>query len=143
MPRHTTAPTPEAEAIRAIRESSGLTQQAFGAALGIPRRTVQNWEGGISNPPQYVIELIKDKMERMKKMETKKFNRYSYRELRAAALAPEAAQADIDTLGAWMEQYGTDSWNGETYDIDDGKRLRPIYKQTSDDSFEITGYEIV
>lgn len=30
----------------------------------------------------------------------------SYAELRAAAVAPGATAADIDTLGAWFEQYG-------------------------------------
>ena len=34
------------------------TQVEFAAALGIPRRSVQNWETEVSTPPAYVVELI-------------------------------------------------------------------------------------
>ena len=44
--------------IREIRESTGLSQQKFGDALGVPLRSVQNWEGGQNAPPPYPVELI-------------------------------------------------------------------------------------
>ena len=44
--------------IRAIRAGTGLSQVAFGAALHIPRRTIEEWEAGNRSCPQYVIELI-------------------------------------------------------------------------------------
>lgn len=44
--------------IRSLRTSSGLTQAAFSAALGIPRRTLEDWEGGRRRPPEYVLSLI-------------------------------------------------------------------------------------
>ena len=47
-----------AEQILAIRASTGLTQQAFGERFGIPRRTIQEWEGGRMSPPPYVIRLL-------------------------------------------------------------------------------------
>ena len=47
-----------AEQIRAIRAATGLTQQAFGERFGIPRRTIQEWEGGRMSPPPYVIRLL-------------------------------------------------------------------------------------
>ena len=44
--------------IRAIRAGTGLSQVAFGAALHIPRRTIEEWEAGNRNCPPYVVELI-------------------------------------------------------------------------------------
>lgn len=44
--------------IRSLRAETGLTQSAFGAALNIPRRTLQSWEMGERECPAYVIELI-------------------------------------------------------------------------------------
>lgn len=67
-------------------------------------------------------------------------DRYNYAELRAKAVAPGATQADINTLGEWFFQFGSD-WNGEYYDADGGKRLYPIYKQIDEDDFETIGYE--
>ena len=44
--------------IRAIRAGTGLSQVAFGAALHIPRRTIEEWEAGGRKCPPYVVELI-------------------------------------------------------------------------------------
>ena len=44
--------------VRALRAETGLTQSAFGAALNIPRRTLQSWEMGERECPAYVIDLI-------------------------------------------------------------------------------------
>lgn len=44
--------------IRAIRAETGLSQVAFGAALHIPRRTIEQWESGDRSCPTYVVELI-------------------------------------------------------------------------------------
>lgn len=41
-----------------IRTLSGLTQQAFSEKYGIPKRSIENWEGGKRNPPEYVIKLL-------------------------------------------------------------------------------------
>ncbi len=49
-------------------------------------------------------------------MITNNYNEYSYAELLAAAISPDAKQIDIDTLGEWFEQYGSMFWNGEYYD---------------------------
>ena len=47
-------------AIKAIRLRTGLTQTEFGRRLGgIPLRTVQNWERGVSECPLYVLDLIR------------------------------------------------------------------------------------
>ena len=44
--------------IRELRARTGLTQAAFAAALHIPKRSIENWEGGVSTPPAYLVELI-------------------------------------------------------------------------------------
>lgn len=47
-----------AETIRCIRAAAGLTQAAFAAAYGIPKRTFESWEMGERTPPPYVIRLL-------------------------------------------------------------------------------------
>ena len=44
--------------IRELRARTGLTQAAFAAALHIPKRSIENWEGGGRTPPAYLVELI-------------------------------------------------------------------------------------
>lgn len=51
------------ETIKDMRHACGMTQVEFAAALGIPRRSVQNWEKGITIPPQYTIDLIRYRVE--------------------------------------------------------------------------------
>lgn len=48
----------QAQAIREMRKKTGLSQQAFGDMLGIPVRTIQNWETAYSSCPTYVVDLI-------------------------------------------------------------------------------------
>ena len=69
-------------------------------------------------------------------------NYYSYKELRAAATAPGATQADIDALGEWFSRYGDRYWNGECYDAD-GLYLYPVEKWDEEtEQGEIVGYEL-
>jgi DNA-binding transcriptional regulator YiaG len=49
--------------IKELREKTGLTQKAFSERLNIPHRTVQNWEGGQRQCPEYVVELIAFRIE--------------------------------------------------------------------------------
>lgn len=49
--------------IKELREKTGLTQTEFGKWLGIPMRTIQNWEGGQRQCPEYVVELIAFRIE--------------------------------------------------------------------------------
>ena len=48
----------ETNPIRTIRAETGMSQVAFGAALHIPRRTLEDWEAGARSCPAYVVELI-------------------------------------------------------------------------------------
>lgn len=44
--------------IKEIRTLTGLSMQKFGDKYDIPLRTVQNWEGGQRQPPEYVLKLL-------------------------------------------------------------------------------------
>lgn len=52
--------------IKALRESTGLTQRAFAELLGIPKRSIENWESGVSKPPEYLVRLIRFYLENRK-----------------------------------------------------------------------------
>lgn len=45
--------------IKEIRERTGLSQTKFANKYSIPVRTLQEWEQGRSNPPEYLINLLK------------------------------------------------------------------------------------
>ena len=44
--------------IKELTTLSGLSQQAFSDKYKIPKRTIENWEGGKRNPPEYVFLLL-------------------------------------------------------------------------------------
>lgn len=41
-----------------IREISGLKRVQFCEKYNIPLRTMENWEAGVTNAPQYVLDLL-------------------------------------------------------------------------------------
>lgn len=45
--------------IKELRMSTGMSQLEFANHYGIPVRTLQEWEQGRSNPPNYLVDLIK------------------------------------------------------------------------------------
>lgn len=44
--------------IREARKRAGLTQKSMSEMMGIPKRTIEDWERGIMNPPSYVERLV-------------------------------------------------------------------------------------
>jgi DNA-binding transcriptional regulator YiaG len=48
--------------IKSLREASGMTQKAFAEYFGIPKRTVENWEGGKNKCPSYLLDLMEYKL---------------------------------------------------------------------------------
>jgi DNA-binding transcriptional regulator YiaG len=44
---------------RTLRKSTGLKMSAFAWLYNIPYRTLQGWELGKYEPPQYVYDLLK------------------------------------------------------------------------------------
>lgn len=54
-----------------IRILSGLTQKEFSERYNIPKRSIENWDAGSRNPPDYLVELL----ERIVKEDIKKESR--------------------------------------------------------------------
>lgn len=44
--------------IKDARDKAGLTQAEMSEKLNIPKRTIENWESGVTVPPTYVAELV-------------------------------------------------------------------------------------
>lgn len=53
--------------IKDARIAADMTQQEMADTLGIPKRTIENWEGGVTKPPEYVKNLVLRELERLKK----------------------------------------------------------------------------
>lgn len=47
-----------AEKIKKIREQTGLSRKDFSTHIGIPLRTIEDWETGRRKPPEYIPRLI-------------------------------------------------------------------------------------
>ena len=47
-----------AEKIKMLREQTGLSRKDFSAHIGIPLRTIEDWEAGRRRPPEYIPRLI-------------------------------------------------------------------------------------
>ncbi len=46
-----------------LREQSGMTRGKFAEYFGIPYRTVQNWELGLRECPEYLLKLMQYKLD--------------------------------------------------------------------------------
>ena len=51
-----------ASAFVMVRNKTGMNRKEFAAWLGIPYRTMQDWELGISKAPDYVYDLARYKV---------------------------------------------------------------------------------
>lgn len=54
--------------IKAMRASSGMSQRQFSDYLGIPVKTIQNWEIERNKCPEYLLNLIEYKLKGEKKI---------------------------------------------------------------------------
>lgn len=52
--------------IKKLRIMTRMTQREFAEYFNIPKRTIENWEGGQRTPPPYVVELIEYKIRKEK-----------------------------------------------------------------------------
>ena len=46
------------EKIRMLREQTGMNRKVFSMHVGIPVRTLEDWEAGRRTPPEYIPRLI-------------------------------------------------------------------------------------
>lgn len=51
-----------------IRHRSGMSRKEFGEYFEIPYRTVQNWELGLRECPEYLLKLMKYKLDTSKEI---------------------------------------------------------------------------
>lgn len=51
------------ERLKAARKNAGLTQQGMADRMLIPKRTIQDWEGGQRTPPSYVQRFVLNELE--------------------------------------------------------------------------------
>ena len=47
-----------AKIIKELREQTGLNRKDFSIHVGIPLRTIEDWEAGRRKPPEYIPRLI-------------------------------------------------------------------------------------
>lgn len=50
--------------IKNIRKQTGLSQKKFAEKIGVPVRTLQGWEQGYRNPPDYIMNMISSVLSR-------------------------------------------------------------------------------
>lgn len=48
--------------IKELRTAAAMTQKAFSEYFGIPKRTIEDWEGNRRSCPAYVTDLIEYKL---------------------------------------------------------------------------------
>ena len=53
--------------IRDARKAAGLSQAAMSEKLGIPKRTIEDWETGKHVPAEWAEKLIIEKLESMRR----------------------------------------------------------------------------
>lgn len=53
--------------IKAARIGAGLTQKQLSEWLNIPLRTIEEWDSGRRTPPEYVADMIVEKIEQKNK----------------------------------------------------------------------------
>lgn len=56
-----------AEKVKAARKAAGMTQQTMHERMLIPKRTIEDWERGISSPHVYVQRLVLNELESIAK----------------------------------------------------------------------------
>lgn len=55
--------------IKEARKAAGLTQAAAAEMIGVPKRTLEDWETDRRHPPKYVENLIVEKLLNISKMQ--------------------------------------------------------------------------
>ena len=54
--------------IKELRTKSGMTQKAFAEYFGIPKRTLEEWEGDRRKCADYLLNLMQYKLEKENKI---------------------------------------------------------------------------
>lgn len=51
--------------LKLARKRSGLSQKELSLLLGVPKRTIENYESGVRVPPDYVMDLLIEQVNKM------------------------------------------------------------------------------
>lgn len=54
--------TPFADQLRATRTGAGWSRPKMVERVGVPLRTIEDWEAGKMTPPDYVQRLVMDRL---------------------------------------------------------------------------------
>ena len=60
-----------AQKIKELRKSAGMTRKEFSEHMGIPIRTLEDWEAARRTPPEYIPRLIDYQLKYEKLMQEK------------------------------------------------------------------------
>lgn len=110
-----------AEELKKARTEAGITQTQMFELLGIPRRTVQDWERGIITPAEYVQRLIKKELKRIKGKELKNMLRLN--EETRVRLIEVAKRYNEDELQRFQDELGWEDWMNEFTEAGDGEEF--------------------
>lgn len=55
------------DAVKEARKQAGLTQAKMNQLMKVPLRTIQSWEAGDREPPEYVQMLVLEKLKQLEK----------------------------------------------------------------------------
>lgn len=58
-----------AQALKTARAATGMSQRSMAERMLIPRRTIEDWERSVSEPPVYVQRFVLNELESLKKKE--------------------------------------------------------------------------
>lgn len=140
-----------------IRKILGISRAAFSRKYNIPIRTLEDWDAGKKNPPEYVMDLLERAVREDKDMlyvlilstrgneEIQGIGTLEEMNKRMDALRKECRRVDpdgtemdcfiISEAEAKSRKEAEDWWNGlsekektETIEIDGKKYLKSIYK---------------
>lgn len=100
--------------IKDLRTMSGMTQQEFANYFEIPKRTIENWEGGQRKCPEYLEKLIEYKL--IKEGYTLKLVEYNEGEARILT------EGSLEDIVQWLKD------NPDEYEwINDNEKHDPSF----------------
>lgn len=67
---------------------------------------------------------------------------HDYSELLSKATRKRATREDRLDLWCWFEMHGDRYWNGECYDLGEGRAIYPVYRVIDDETFELVDAEV-
>lgn len=110
--------------IKTARAATGLSQKRMADALGIPCRTIEDWEAGKSSPPEYVKRYV---LEDLTNFDAEKNLLDDVQNADFALLLKQARKAGGLTQKAAAEKTGIPQRSIINWET--GKQSPPVYVQ--------------